>query len=1009
MQSSQQLSQIERSVTHLLVATKQLLETLTQWSRRAATENEVSDVYVRLGYEFNIACRAFTSIGVETSDLGNVPDELRKILEETLSQDASPASLDHYLPKIRDIIIGLLQGLKKKQARLRQRQANQQGINTSVSTASNQRTDSMMSSTPSQASGITQILDDAQRRFNAEPENEGNALPIQGGREQQAVPPRTSSSGRRESAARRAGRYDMAPPSQPTVVASSGNPSSSSARNARSDVPSAPSYTDSDMASSRNGARQPAHYPPMPPEPPQHDALSALQRGGDLERRASRRYSAYQVGKLIGAGPNGIPMMPPPQNSPVPNRGREVRESLNAVRVRNPMTHSRTPSNQRLNEPSPARSTRHGMGESPIYPSTKSRFHEPSDQDLIDSPTIHTPEEKLDYRKLPPTQTSNHLDAIREVSNPANGAIARRDASPSISYSKGKKGQQSSAPTTQATSSPALDHTEQFIPEDSPQPGKELTLFLQYKSRIKKFTLPDGYNEISIARLQLAFIEKFSWNTHANGDLPEIYLQDPVSGVRHELDDLNDVKDRSVLALNVEPLDEVKKHFDEGLDGIQQTILETVRSLVDSQAVTLQKVQDGQNNNSRDISRLLSMPSPPLTNGIRSSSSLHMRSSLGGSQRSQMNEVKGLKRDLAVMRQTYNSFVSDIEKSMSTVKTVASKVKTTAIRTSVPEVEGEGGGRAYVNAGKKSLGADSDRLVSRVDDLQDIVEDLRKDVVTRGVRPLPRQLETVSKDISVATSELKRMQEYLRREKPVWTKIWEKELDTVCLDRDLLTMQEELSADLEDDLEKAAQTFALVEQCTKEQMKDGSQPHASSTGTPRSTSRGFAMDTAVDPMAAKEGVLGEVRALQPNHESRLEAIERAEKMRKRELEERKDGEFKKELGQFVGENKLKKSGGVDELERQRIAKDEAIRREVWERMNGGIPMDTATGGDGTPDLNPDSALNEKEPSIGSSTTRSGGLDVGHDSDTVFVDAPEMSPEEAALISEQITPRPLQQI
>src|ERR1700753_2212684 len=117
----QQLQQIEKSVTHLLGATKQLLETLTQWSRGTATEGEVSDVYVRLGYEFNIACRAFNAIGVETHDLGPVPDLLRTILEDTLSQEASQASLDRFLPRIRDIIINLLQGLKKKQSRLRQR------------------------------------------------------------------------------------------------------------------------------------------------------------------------------------------------------------------------------------------------------------------------------------------------------------------------------------------------------------------------------------------------------------------------------------------------------------------------------------------------------------------------------------------------------------------------------------------------------------------------------------------------------------------------------------------------------------------------------------------------------------------------------------------------------------------------------------------------------------------------------------------------------------------------
>ncbi|KAI5279257.1 Bud site selection protein 6, partial [Ascosphaera aggregata] len=117
-----QLSQIEKCVGHLLVATKQLLETLTQWSRQQASETEVSDVYVRLGYEFNLACRAFQSIGVDTSDLGPVPDMLRTILEDTLSQEALPESLERYLPRIRDIIINLLHGLKRKQTRLRSRQ-----------------------------------------------------------------------------------------------------------------------------------------------------------------------------------------------------------------------------------------------------------------------------------------------------------------------------------------------------------------------------------------------------------------------------------------------------------------------------------------------------------------------------------------------------------------------------------------------------------------------------------------------------------------------------------------------------------------------------------------------------------------------------------------------------------------------------------------------------------------------------------------------------------------------
>lgn len=148
------MSQIEKSVTHLLVATKQLLETLTLWSRGNASDSQVSDVYVRLGYEFNMACRAFTAINVDTSDLGNVPDLLRNILEATLSQEASAESLERYLPRIRDIIINLLHGLKRKQQRLRQRQArDRDGSHVPERTTS-------ISTVTSTSSGLTNMLDE---------------------------------------------------------------------------------------------------------------------------------------------------------------------------------------------------------------------------------------------------------------------------------------------------------------------------------------------------------------------------------------------------------------------------------------------------------------------------------------------------------------------------------------------------------------------------------------------------------------------------------------------------------------------------------------------------------------------------------------------------------------------------------------------------------------------------------------------------------------------------------
>ena len=950
----QQLSQIEKSVTHLLIATKQLLETLTQWSRHTATEGEVSDVYVRLGYEFNIACRAFSSIGVETTDLGPVPELLRAILEETLSQEASSASLDKFLPRIRDIIISLLHGLKRKQQKLRSKQVKDPG-----SSSNNLNSPS----SGSLNTGITQMLEDVPTRKSGSrgPERRvgsgastlsGDAVNGDGFvNDESGVPPRFSSVHQvRQDSGSASGDASGRGPNRESQRSIQNQPEPTPSSIASQYVSGQPQRFEMEQpnfqrTSSFRGNTSTAQPLPPPPPPKQQDALAALQRGGDLERRASRRYSAYQISKHLGASPNGVPMIPPAQNSPIPNRGRDVRESMNAVRVRGSGIHTQQKSN-RVGDSSPVRNNTFAqrISEESNRSGESYNFKPPMELPADDSPIAKTPEDKL---RIADTDLESHdgkykADLGEHSLNTTQkmlpyGAIQPEEAELAKDLEGAQVGQHAKSDySNENRRSPSSDllQSQQFIPEQSPQPDKEFTLFLQYKSKIKKFVLPDGANDLSIARLQLAFIEKFAWNTHNNGnDLPEIYIQDPVSGVRHELEDLSDVKDRSVLVLNVEVLDEVKKHIDEGLGGLRRMV-EGVRTVVDGQQTTLQRFSERQQDTAKEMARLTAGPNHvasrapiienPKINSLPSSATPKETST-------QISSVQSLRQDLAVVRQTFSSVVTDLNSSISAVNTKASSMKDIALDVTTSSLDGSSG-RSYVNTGKKLLGEDSEKIVNRVDDLQDIVEDLRKDVVTRGVRPLPRQLETVSKSISTATAELKKMQEYLKREKPVWTKIWEKELQVVCNDRDLLTMQEELAADLEDDLEKATQTFALVEQATKQQNLQSSQGNNTA---PRNASRGLtaiATDQDIDPVKAKDGVLGEVRALRPNHETRLEAIERAEKARQRELESRREGEFTKELGTFVEEGKLKKSGGVEEAERQRKAKDEKNRREAWEKQ-----------------------------------------------------------------------------
>ncbi|RKF62480.1 Bud site selection protein 6 [Erysiphe neolycopersici] len=746
--TAQPLSQIEKSVTHLLVATKQLLETLTQWSRQQASDAQVSDVYVRLGYEFNLACRAFAAINVDTSDLGNVPELLRTILESTLSQEASVESLENYLPRIRDIIINLLHGLKRKQQKLRNKQTRDVNGDQSV-----QRNISADIST----SGSITV------------ENPANTDDILRNTEYRSGTPTKN-------------------------VTTFHNASSSSTRRGQTPRDQVPPVTVKEEI-----------FPPPPPPPPKvsKNAFAALQRGGDLERRASRRYSTYQISKHLGASPS----------------------------------------------------------------------------------------------------FSQNIDIkANDIKNPSS-------------------------------------NNEKQISSTPPPPTKDITLFLQYKTKIKKFSFSGGYKDLSVARLQLAFIEKFAWNTHHNGvDLPEIYIQDPISGIQHELEDLSDVKDRSVLVLNVDALDEAKRHIDDGLGGIKKMI-ESVKTAVDDQQATIQQVSDRQQDTAKEISRIQSTVS---SRSRESYSKIPQNSAIPGLTRAntlaQKEEVQAIRRDLAILRQSYSSYQSDVQNSLNAVRKMAENVKIAAAKACLPDMTSDSG-RKYVNDGKKGLDEESDKLVAHVDDLQDTVEDLRKDVVLRGVRPLPRQLEYVSRDIALAGVKIKKMKDLIKREKPIWTKIWEKELERVCKDQEDMTLIEELIIDLEDDLTKASQTFALVEEATKEQLKD---PHAP-TSAGRAISRGLNQISIGDPTVAKEGVLDEVRALQPNHEDRLEAIERAEKLRARELESRRENEFEKELGNFVEEGKLRKSGGFEEADRARQVKDEKIRIDTWDKKNGTTLPDAVPG------------------------------------------------------------------
>ncbi|KAK9466285.1 actin interacting protein 3-domain-containing protein [Lipomyces arxii] len=825
------ISTIESSVSKLLTAAKQLLDCLALWAEGSRSEFDVSDVYVTLGQEFNITSRAFRSIGMEVSDLGDVPTDLREILEATLSRERSQAGLDMYLPAVRDIILKMLQGLKEKQAAMKRMVSSQSTMPTFAppQQQNNKDRSPVRRSNTSSASPTKADFSVLSRAASVASTNSGRD------------------------------RYVLAETyaDSPSIYQPQRAPISTSNSKVNS---SAPEYFDAPLP-----APQPYHPGPTGSHDYLHssarDPLAALQRGEGPERRASRRISAYQISKYGIASTE---------------------------------YHTRSRGNSLSNGGDPSKlrqSSNHDSGQTV--------------KEEVELVTV--PESKSDLGE------SNEPTDVVEVKVDSNSL-----AEPKVVLVD------ESSPVNQVRS----------VVEPEPKPvDPEIAIFLEHGKQIKKLVLKKS--EISIAAIRLLFIERLSYSPGPE-NFADLTIKDVKTEIRYELDEstIGDVKDGSLVSLKVP--DVAQKSLEDSMTALLNRFEELQTSL-GSQNEVISKINEAQDTSASKLQQITTLvekvlatpppPSPPPTAQLRSPS---VRSPLIGTPslnsggfrstsferkavvQAHLAELAALRKELAALRQVYGLVVKDVDESLAQVKT---KVEAANTKTQTSIVVS---GNVVVQKYHDLLSKDTDELLTKVEDLQDVIEGLRKDVALRGVRPLPRELDGTTKDLESALNELARMQAYVKKEKPTWKKILEKELDNVVEEQQFFTLQEDLLLDLQEDLKNSGETFDLLRQFTEEQSKNPK----SRVHTPA-----FAGNAA--PEDAKDAVLAEVRALNPNHESRVEAIERAERLRQKANESRVD-EFERELEEFVGEGKLKKSGGIEEVERVRKQREDQMWKEYGE-------------------------------------------------------------------------------
>ena len=174
----------------------------------------------------------------------------------------------------------------------------------------------------------------------------------------------------------------------------------------------------------------------------------------------------------------------------------------------------------------------------------------------------------------------------------------------------------------------------------------------------------------------------------------------------------------------------------------------------------------------------------------------------------QYDELQSLRREFAIMRQLQCDFDTDFKGVLSSIREQAGKVRAIAST----EVAAE---RNFIIAGKAKLDSSSQEVLTLVEDLQDTVDDLKQDVIQRGVKPKPAQVKQITADIERATRGLLELENYVQTVKPSWKKTWESELQNIVDEQEFLNHQEGLLADLRDDHTALQEVFANIQQVVK--------------------------------------------------------------------------------------------------------------------------------------------------------------------------------------------------
>ncbi|QPG75921.1 hypothetical protein FOA43_003307 [Brettanomyces nanus] len=410
-------------------------------------------------------------------------------------------------------------------------------------------------------------------------------------------------------------------------------------------------------------------------------------------------------------------------------------------------------------------------------------------------------------------------------------------------------------------------------------PGGKGRIYLKIGNKVKKADLK---LPTTLASIKVLFTQKFDYSP--NGEIyPAIYIQETSSDVSYEMENVEDIQAGCILSLQQPDLATVIcQHLDNKF-GLMRDEISKIEKLTVGKPIDKEDKVDAEEN-----SKQASIINDTVVVSLK-------------------REINELKSELIRARQQQAKTKDQLTDNVGSLLTWVQELQ--AISLSPTGLINN----PYMDHCRTKVSSECELLVSRIDNLQDLIEVLKVDITKRRSRPSEKQVLQIQKELGSTKGNLESLTKYMVKERNNWNNRWQSELTAVLEEQEFFKEQETIVQLLGEDLGSADETFDLIVKCCEELAKN-----ANILKGPRLP----VVDPSVSMHDVKNMVLQEVESLNPDHGQRVDAILKAEKVRDMERKMLNKTAFEQELGDFVGNSKLKSNGGVDEVERQRKLKDE---------------------------------------------------------------------------------------